>query len=321
MPVLRQVHRPRRSGLPVLRPGRPLRPEALPELPQDRGGSGLDGLPIVRSIADRSSSGCECRRSGDGDRKRRRRGAGRNGAGRTAGRCARLGCRPSSRSATATSPAAQPRRGRSRTPVRRGVQWLRRSTTGRISLLHDLRNRRRVEATLSQLPRSSSTQTPSLQDLLVVGVMPVGASGRTCRGPDLARGGCSRTSTEPRSRLRPLNRGSMSGSAASSAGPELHSVHRALILHKRGHTRLRTARLGPATGARPPRTRWLRRYPTLLPQFPQKRVSAASSAPHLEHFETPSGVPQLPQNFSLPTGLPQLGHSVARALTSPENTF
>jgi hypothetical protein len=58
----------------------------------------------------------------------------------------------------------------------------------------------------------------------------------------------------------------------------------------------------------------------LLPQFPQKRVSAASSAPHLAHLETPRAVPQLPQNFSLPTGLPQLGHSVARALVSPEKT-
>jgi hypothetical protein len=57
------------------------------------------------------------------------------------------------------------------------------------------------------------------------------------------------------------------------------------------------------------------------PQLPQNLVPGAMSLPQFLHFAIPTGVPQFEQNFSDPTGLPQLGHSVARALVSPEKTF
>ena len=57
VPALRQVHRARRRGLPVLRDARPVRAGTLPQLPDRDRRPGVDGLPEVWPGAHPSSPG------------------------------------------------------------------------------------------------------------------------------------------------------------------------------------------------------------------------------------------------------------------------
>ncbi len=149
VPVLRQVHRPGRRRLPVLRPGRPVCAQALSELPQDRRGPGLGGLSVVRPIVGGPASG----RSGaarDGNESRgRHRHCGASGcSGARPGRCRFSGSRCAASPAGAP-PAPQSGRGSAGPQVGWPLLRLWRAATCRRPLLHDLRDRGRVSASRS----------------------------------------------------------------------------------------------------------------------------------------------------------------------------
>jgi hypothetical protein len=133
VPLLRQIHRQGRSRVPVLRPGGPLRAQALSELPQDRRRPRLARLSIVRPVAHRAASGHGC--SGRCDD---RVGYPRAGPSRTSvtdsGRATGPGC----------TPAALAGRCRARPQVCRPVRRLRFAATCGCPFLHRVRDRSRV---------------------------------------------------------------------------------------------------------------------------------------------------------------------------------
>jgi hypothetical protein len=130
--------------VPVLRRDRALLPEALPELPQDRGGPGLGRVPVVWNVPLAAASGRgqyrgACRGGSSRDRDGRA-AAARNPGGRRSSSAARAD--PAARGACSS--------------VGWSVLGLRRAATSRRPVLHDLRD----DGQLAQAGLKSQTRTP-----------------------------------------------------------------------------------------------------------------------------------------------------------------